>query len=205
MMRRDLTATHSKTSSQGDGPLDLDVDALAIKLLGFVRRRATRLQLVFGRRGTGLPKGQDLEDIVAESLASLYGGGRRWDRGKYPDPWGHLVLTAKGLLWNLFNSKDLQLTESRPLEELPDKEDKKGTLETALVYQDRKNKIYARLVDLVGADSQLVKVHDLIHEGYKPSEMAVKLGVSTQEVNNLKKRYWRFVKEIASSLDRDEA
>jgi DNA-directed RNA polymerase specialized sigma24 family protein len=204
-MGRDSASTRSAPSNKVDVAPDLDIDTLAIKLLGFVRRRAMGLQLISGLHGTGLPKGQDLEDIVAESIASLYGGDRAWDRGKYPDPWAHLVLTAKSLLSNLFTSKDSQLTERRLPEELPDKEDNKGTPESVYALQERKNKIYARLVDLVSEDSPLVKVHDLIHEGYKPSEIAPKLGVSVREVNNLKKRYWRFIKEIASSLDRDEA
>jgi DNA-directed RNA polymerase specialized sigma24 family protein len=196
-MVRDSVSTHSVGSSQAEA--DHDIDTLAIKLLGFVRRRAKRLQLAFGRYGTGLPKGQDLEDIVAESLASLYGGDRKWDRVKYPDPWAHLVLTSKSLLYNVFSSKERQTTDHEAPEEIVDIN--RGTPELVYAYEERKNLIYMRLIDRVGSDSQLLKIHDLIEEGYKPVEIAPKLGIPVREVNNLKKRYWRCVSEIASLLD----
>jgi hypothetical protein len=67
------------------------LDALAKRLLAFARRFAA-IRGWWLNDADALAKGNTVEDVVRKALVSLYGGDRRWDPTKYPDPWVYLKL-----------------------------------------------------------------------------------------------------------------
>jgi DNA-directed RNA polymerase specialized sigma24 family protein len=185
------------------------LEALAERLFAFARRFAAIKRWWLGEAGV-LAKGNTVEDVVRTALVSLYGGKRRWDPIKYPDPWVYLVLFVKTELLNLSASSENRLS-GRDVDD-----DALITTETPedLLLQahedagrsERVARAYSLLIDELGNDAELLQLHDLIinEDIHKPKQLAERLGVSVKDVNNLKKRFWRACRRVLAILEKEQ-
>jgi hypothetical protein len=177
------------------------LDGLAKRLLAFARRYAAIHTWWLGEAGA-LAKGNTVEDVVRRALVSLFGevepsrttkaGKRRWDPVKYPEPFVYLMLFVKTELRNLSVSSENTLS-SRDVDE--DALITNDTPEAILLQmeadaenEERVARAYSLLIDEIGDDNQLSKLHDLaINEDlWKPKRLAERLGMSVKDVNNLR-------------------
>jgi hypothetical protein len=175
------------------------VDGLAIRLLAYARWYA-RLRTWWLRDAGALAKGNTIEDVVRYAMISLFGDvdpdaevKRRWDPIKYPDPFVYLMCFVKTELNNLSVSKE-------------NRRSKRGVDDDALITTDtaeallleaeehppheaRIQRLYELLIDEIGDDERLVKLHDQMMDGtLKPQVLADRLCMSVKDVYNLKKR-----------------
>lgn len=199
----------------GGGAMDINdpkqLQGLSLRALAFARRRA-RVKHWWLGTGGGLAKGRTAEDIACEAMASLFGGRRRWDAAAQPDPWEHVKSVVNSLLSNLVRSKenrvntrdvddDAAVTSTTPESEFLRAEDEER-------LKLRRQRGYSLLQDgvLESDNPTLLSLHDLIlkEDIHKPQELAMRLGISVKDVNNLKKRFWRICRQVLSILDKEE-
>lgn len=193
------------------------LDALAKRLLAFARRYA-RIQTWWLGEAGALAKGNTVEDVVGKVLISLFGalepeayskaGKRRWDPVKYPEPWVYLMLFVKTELRNLSVSSDNQLCDRDVDDEaLITTETPEALLLDALVdvdHEQRVQRLYLLLIDEMGNDADLLKLHDcIINEDIrKPKQLAERLCMSVGAINNLKKRMSSAAKRALARLEK---
>lgn len=192
-------------------PLDgVDSRKLAVELLAYARRRATR----YGWRLVGdgaLADGMRVEDVVQEAILSLYDGSRTWNRSQTPDVSVHLRSVVNSKLDHLATSFDNGHVEASG--GMDDREGAPVTSPTpeALVLAKEwaghrlraRNLFFERIV----GDDQLIAVYEAMETlgDDKPALLAEHLKMPVATVNNTKKRIerrWREVyRDIAPSSE----
>jgi DNA-directed RNA polymerase specialized sigma24 family protein len=189
-----------------DDPAQLQ--GLAIQMLAFARRRAKGRKWWLSCSGS-LAKGEEVEDVVAKAIASLFGGSRKWNRAEYPDPAEHVRSVINSLLSNLVRAKENRL-QSRVVSDdiraqADDPEQALIRKEEEAALERRRERGHLLLIDGLAQDGQLMKLYDLMVNDHviKPQELAMRLGVSVKEVNNLKRRFWRACEKMIDALDRE--
>ncbi|MBI1945010.1 MAG: hypothetical protein HYS27_04900 [Deltaproteobacteria bacterium] len=174
---------------------DKQIEELSDQLLVFARGRARRLWWFRGPGTADLPKGNQVEDIVAETMADVLGQTRPWNPSVHPKLFDHLTSVVNSKLWNLHKSKDNRTTDGgadadavavraddldlTPLTHLESKEE-----------QALRDHVYGMFIDEISKNNDLVRIHDLIvDEGIeKPRELATRLGLDVGKVYRLKEK-----------------
>ncbi len=162
------------------------LEGLALRLLAYARSYARLRTWWLGDAGA-LAKGNTIEDVVRKAIVSLYGDvdpdagvKRRWDPIKYPEPFVYLMLFIKTELRNLSVSKenrrsgrgvdDIALITTETAESLL------LEAEDNAAHATRVQRLYDLLIDEIGDDEQLVKLHDQMMDGtFKPQVLADRL------------------------------
>jgi DNA-directed RNA polymerase specialized sigma24 family protein len=187
-------------------PIEKDPEKLAVLLLAYAHRYAASVG--WKTKDRALARGEGIEDLVQDALASLYGGDpeRRWDPEKTPAPMDHLRSFVNSRLSSLarsYENKHVRYAIDPELHEGPD------TPESLVIdkeEQQEKHRWYARAKDLllseILGDDLLVSLHDLMEkeEIDKPAELASRLGVSIEEIKNAKKRFRRAWERVATAM-----
>jgi len=210
-------ASGSKTGPVTDIKDPKQLEGLMKRLLAYARRYASVRTFWLGKGG-GLAKGYTVEDVVQKALVSLFGevdpggkgktGKRRWDPTKYPDPWVYLMLFVKTELRNLSVSSENKLSD-RDVED--DALITNDTVESLLLeaeldaeHEQRVQRAYSLLIDEMGNDEQLQKLHDEMMGGtFKPNELADRLCMSVKDVYNLKRRMSNAGKRALARLEKE--
>jgi DNA-directed RNA polymerase specialized sigma24 family protein len=170
------------------------------------------------RRGTILPKGNDIKDLVYTVVKKLYSGERTWDPGRVSlESW--LRLNIRSEMNNLFRSA---YTCSGALREVPlEGDDKRGQTdqlegqavdeeisrlrgsepEIALLEKESKKQcqlMLEALFEAVEGDQVLDDIFYEICDGCerKPRVLAQRLGIPKREINNALKRLDRRAQKI---------
>lgn len=190
------------------------LDGLAKRLLAYARRYSRVRTWWLGEAGA-LAKGNTIEDVVRYAMISLFGDvdsdakiKRRWDPIRYPEPFVYLMLFVKTELRNLSVSKE----NRRSVRDVDD--DALVTTETAEAllleaeehpaHGARIQRLYELLIDEIGDDEQLVKLHDQMMDGtFKPQVLAERLCMSVKAVNNLKKRMRTVANRALARLEKE--
>ncbi len=190
------------------------LEGLANRLLAYARRYARVRTWWLGEAGA-LAQGNTIEDVVRYAMISLFGDvdpeakvKRRWDPTKYPEPFVYLMLFVKTELRNLSVSKENRRSE-RDVDD-----DALITTETAEAllleaeehpaHEARVQRLYELLIDEIGDDEQLVKLHDQMMAGtFKPQVLADRLCMSVKDVNNLKKRMRNAANRALARLEKE--
>jgi hypothetical protein len=193
------------------------LEQLVKRLLAYARRFASVMTWWLGNGGA-LAKGNTVEDVVQKAIVSLFGevesrgagetGTRRWDPTKYPEPWVYLMLFVKTELRNLAVSSENRFSDRDVGDDALTTSD---TIETLLVeaefeteHEQRVQRTYSLLVDEIGADKELQKLHDEMMSGaIKPKELAGRMSMSVKDVNNLKKRMYNAAKRALARLQKE--
>lgn len=181
-------------------PNQLDVDGLSVRLLRYVRKRmaSREADLV-------LAEGEGADDVAAEAIASLFGGSRRWDPTREPDPWLHVTSVANGLISNLRRSSDAKTMRGIEDDQVADG----VTPETMLLDRERQawakkanDLLFERIID----DEDLVKMHDLVENESleRPAELAARLGWPRNRVYRANERLQRHWRQIIDTLSREQ-
>ena len=203
-----------RDASGGEG-MDINdpkqLQGLSLRALAFACRRARVKRWWLGTSGA-LAKGKTAEDIASEAMASLFGGRRRWDAAAQPDPWEHLKSVVNSLLSNLVRAKENRVNrrdvdhDAAVILTTPESEVLRAEDEERLKL--RHERAYSLLQDgvLESDDPNLLSLHDLVLKDdiHKPQELAIRLGMSVKDVNNLKKRFWRICRQVLSILEKEE-
>ncbi len=187
--------------------VDTDPQSLGLKLLAYAHRYAASVG--WQTQDVALARGQGVEDIVQDAIASLYGGDpkRRWDPAKHPDPMDHLRSFVNSRLSTLSRSYD-----NRKVRGVVDPDRHVGleTPETLLVAkEDEAWLVRAKdllLAEILG-DDLLVRLYDLFEneEVEKPAELATRLGTTVDEVKNAKKRLRRAWERVLKMMTEEGA
>jgi DNA-directed RNA polymerase specialized sigma24 family protein len=178
---------------------------MATRLLALARRMAS-VKRWWHQAPDALAKGRTVEDVVSVAMASLFGGSRKWDPVKEPDPWNHVKSVISSELSNLVTSLENRRTTRGVDDELVANTE---TPREALLRKEeqaaRRQRAYSLLIEQIGDDDQLVKLHDLIvtEDLHKPQELALRMNITVTEANNLKKRFWRACKKVLAVLKKE--
>lgn len=193
------------------------LEGLMKRLLAYARRYASVRTWWLGKGGA-LAKGYTVADVVQKAIVSLFGevdpgskgktGKRRWDPSKYPEPWVYLMLFVKTELRNLSVSSENKLSDRNVDDDALITTD---TVEALLLeaeleaeHEHRVQRAYSLLIDEMGDDEQLQKLHDEMMGGtFKPKELADRLCMSVKDVNNLKRRMSNAGKRALARLERE--
>lgn len=190
-----------------DDPQQLN--ALALRVRDFAQGRANVYRWWLRTAGA-LAKGNTLDDVVANAVASLFGAKRTWDPSAQPDPFEYLKSVVNSELSNLARSADNRKLDRAPEDlDLPGDDTPLSALldaEEDTELKQQRNRFYSLLIDAISNDNDLLKLHDLfVNDGIdKPQELASRLGMSVTEVNNLKKRFMRACKNVGDTMLADE-
>jgi DNA-directed RNA polymerase specialized sigma24 family protein len=209
------TKNDAQKGDLGGAAVDLNdpkqLQGLSLRLLAFARRRAKVKRWWLGM-ADALAKGNTVDDIVCEAMASLFGGPRRWDPKTQPDVWEHLKSVVNSVLSNLVRAKENRVNK-RGVE--PDLAAVRETPESEMLSVEHEEWLERRRVraysllqeEALGAnDEALLSLHDLIlkEDIHKPQELAKRLNVSVNAVNNLKRRFWRICRRVLEVVEREE-
>lgn len=193
------------------------LEGLMKRLLAYARRYASVRTWWLGKGGA-LAKGYTIEDVVSKAIVSLFGevdpggkgktGKRRWDPSKYPEPWVYLMLFVKTELRNLSVSSENKLSDrdvdDDALITTDTVEDLLLEAELEAEHEHRVQRAYSLLVDEMGDNEQLQKLHDEMMGGtFKPKELADRLCMSVKDVYNLKRRMSNAGKRALARLEKE--
>lgn len=216
-MRTKKGASGTSTALVTDINDKKQLEGLMKRLLAYARRYASVRTWWLGKGGA-LAKGCTIEDVVSKAIVSLFGevapggkgktGKRRWDPSKYPEPWVYLMLFVKTELRNLSVSSENKLSD-RDVDD--DALITNDTVEALLLeaefeaeHEHRVQRAYSLLVDEMGDDEQLQKLHDEMMGGtFKPKELADRLCMSVKDINNLKRRMSNAGKRVLARLEKE--
>lgn len=193
---------------------EADWNSITLKLANYTVYKLKRITWKEQR----LPMGLMPEDMVQETIASLFEGTRNWNRTKYPDLFEYLKSIIDSKVSHLYESKEYKLTQPFPtteegqeVEEILDKADptsdhaiyltpSSNNAEDALLEKEKIKWDEAAVnafFEAIHGDKDLEKLASLIMDGYvKPSEIAEQMGVEVREIYNLQKRFRRKCKEF---------
>lgn len=181
-------------------PHKLDIRDLSLRLLLYVQRRITAK----GWRDEDpiLSEGQGAQDLTVEAVSSLFGGPRKWDPTREPDPWRHLMSVANSLLSNALKADDVRKT-SRGVETelIPALDDPEQTLiaKERLAWGRRAKEL---LEERILEDDDLMAMHHLAETDdiVEPAAVAAKLGWKRERVYNANARLRRHREEVVRQL-----
>jgi hypothetical protein len=186
--------------------IDTDPERLAVRLLAYAIRRAASLG--WKAEDSVLARGQGVEDVVQDAIASLSGGDKRkrWDPATTPDPMDHLRPFVNSRLSTLSRSY-----ENRKVKYQVDTEAHPASDDPLNEVMDRQLRPWRQraadlLVDAILGDDLLLRLYDLLEGGgveQKPAALAAQLGVPVAEVKNALKRFWRAWERVRQVLARE--
>jgi DNA-directed RNA polymerase specialized sigma24 family protein len=187
-------------------PIEKDPDKLAVLLLAYAFRYAASVG--WKAQDRAIARGEGLEDIVQDALASLYGGepDRRWDPVKTPDPMDHLRSFVNSRLSSLARSYDHKKVRFPIDPEQHHDVDNPESLVMEKQKQQEEDAWWKRAKDLllneILGDELLLAMHDLMEkeEIDKPAELAARLNQSVETVKNAKKRIKRAWERVIAAI-----
>jgi DNA-directed RNA polymerase specialized sigma24 family protein len=188
--------------------IEKEPDQLALRLLRYALSHAA--EVGWKVKDRAIARGQGIEDIVQDALASLYSDApeRRWDPEKVPDPMDHLRSFVNSRLSTLARSYDHKKVKYPLDPEQHAAPDNPESLVVEVQAQQLDDDWHARAKDLllaeIIADDLLVRMHDLMeHEEIdKPADLATRLGVPLEEIKNAKKRFRRAWERVIEAIGR---
>jgi hypothetical protein len=174
-------------------PFETDPDKLAVLLLDYAFRYAASVG--WKARDRAIARGEGVEDIVQDALASLYDGesDRAWDPAKTPDPMHHLRSFVNSRLDSLARSYDHKKVRY-PVD--PERHRNTDEPESLVMEKQQRQTDDAwwkqakdLLVNELLGDELLLAMHDLMEkeEIDKPAELAARLNETVEKVKNAKK------------------
>jgi hypothetical protein len=186
--------------------IETDPERLAVKLLAYAIRRAASLG--WKAEDSVLARGEGVEDVVQDAIASLSGGDKRkrWDPTTAPDPMDHLRPFVNSRLSTLSRSydnrkvkyqakADAHASEDDPVSEIIDRQ-----------LQPWRQRAADLLVSAILEDGFLLRLYDALEQGgveQKPAALAALLNASVSEVKNGLKRFWRAWEKVREVLARE--
>lgn len=179
--------------------IETDPVKLGVLLLAYAHRYAASKG--WKSKDRALARGEGLEDLVQDAMASLYGpdtsGREQWDPANTPDPMDYLRSFVNSRLSSLGRSYDNRLVRG---DVDPEAHAGPSTPEALLLkkraqhahdtwWAEAKDLLLTQLLD----DDLLMRIHDLMEteEIDKPADLALRLGVPVDAVKNAKKRLRR--------------
>jgi DNA-directed RNA polymerase specialized sigma24 family protein len=180
-------------------------------LLAYARRYAASIG--WKTEDRALARGQGIEDLVQDAMASLYGGSplRRWNETTTPDPFDHLKSFVNSRLSTLARSYDnRRVKHGVDPEEHADPDTPESLVlmkETREADDAWRKRAVGLLHDEILADELLIQLHDLMEKEDidTPAELARQLGVSVEDVKNAKKRFRRAWERVVQKMATTEA
>lgn len=178
-------------------PVEKDPDKLAVLLFAYAFRYAASVG--WKAQDRAIARGEGVEDIVQDALASLHGGepDRRWDPEKTPDPMDHLRSFVNSRLSSLARSYDHKKVKFPVDPEQHRDPDNPESLVMEKQGQQEQDAWWERakdlLLDEILGDELLLSMHDLMEmeEIDKPAELAARLNLPVETIKNAKKRMKR--------------
>jgi hypothetical protein len=184
-MSRKSTAAPQKFETD---PKKLDLDGIAKDALAYALRRGKRLAWRSGNaRMASLAVA---EDAAGEAVASLFGGTRKWQPHRVPDPRQHVRSTINSLLWNRTISEE---EKAKPLEGrallVADPMDPEMLL-LAKEEQEWQRQLEDLFMSRVVEDHELLQVYTAMEEleTDKPALLSKELNLPVREIDNRKRK-----------------
>jgi hypothetical protein len=181
-------------------PTKLDIDAMAVRLLRYVRNRIARR----GWRDADpiLAEGTGAQDIATDAILSLFGGSRPWQPSVQPDPWLHVTSAANSMISNLLCSADARKTARGVDEHCAVATE---TPESILVERERqswKERAENLLLERIIEDEDLTKIYELaeVENIERPADVAARLGWPVNRVYRANERFQRHQRAVVAIL-----
>lgn len=183
--------------------LETDPERLAIRLLAYAIRRAASLG--WKAEDSVLARGQGVEDVVQDAIASLSGGDkrRRWDPATTPDPMDHLRSFVNSRLSTLSRSYDNRKVKYQVNADAHASEDDLRSEVIDRQLEPWRQRATDLLVQAILDDDFLLRLYDVLEQGgveQKPTALAAQLGVAVSEVKNGLRRFWRAWEKVREVL-----
>lgn len=145
-----------------------------------------------GEFGGTPPGGMEASDFVMTAVCKVYSGERRWDPEKDKCMLGFLCDVVDSLIYNARKSVENQ--QSRHIDEATEQIAAPAAVSSA-------DDFVLGFYEFVAEDPELCKVVECILEGcLKPEDIAHQLGLSSEAVYNLKKRFARKLTEFRAQV-----
>lgn len=185
------------------------------ELVLFAYARCRRWLWRSGNR-ENLPEGNSPDSIVREAVTRLYDGTRIWNHDQYPgtNPVPFLKSVVDSLIWALLSSAEharvtqLVADGTGPrgdgLEQSFDcLEEGAGLRQSSELPPDEKiylEEIEGQIRAAIADRQDLEEYYELLTEGLKPAEIAVRMGTAVKRVYALRKTFDRRTAEIQREL-----
>ena len=162
------------------------------RLILYAHRKVERLRWM-GVLGGDPPEGWQPDDFVQTVFQKVYSGKRRWNPQEDSDLFNYLRSQLDSEISNRVRSLANRMlrTESTLPEDIPLDPPDQATTDQAILSaeQDREaNDNFWRFYDELNDEPQLQKVGEAIFQGVKRAEMAQHLGVTVEQIDALRKR-----------------
>lgn len=186
--------------------IESDPERLAVRLLAYAIRRAASLG--WKAEDSILARGQGVEDVVQDAIASLSGGDKRkrWDPATTPDPMDHLRPFVNSRLSTLSRSYENRKVKYQVDSEAhPSGDDPLSDVIDRQLAPWRQRAADLLLEEILG-DDPLLRLYDLLERGgveQKPAALAAQLSVPVADVKNALKRFWRAWERVREVLSRE--
>ena len=196
----------SKKRPEPGKSIEKEPDKLAVLLLRYAYAYAASVG--WRAHDCAIARGQGMEDIAQDALASLYDATseRPWDREKHPDPMDHLKSFVNSRLSTLTRSYEFRnVIRSVEHDRCTDPEHSESILikreldESQGAWRERARDL---LHEEILNDDLLMRMHDVMEKEDidKPSELAERLNTSLEEIKNAKKRFKRAWLRVIDTL-----
>ena len=196
-----MVARPTGTAKVTLGTDDIDEIVLAefaVRLLAYVRLRAKWMFRWLGADGGDIALGQHCEDIVQESLASLFSRDEKSSQSNIMDPYDHLISTANSKLINLKTKLARRATYGEEfVHDGSLAETTAGGWSTPEESAALKE-LHDGILNVIIEDAQLIAIYDIAFKDgdLSPGRVAEQMKIPVREVDNLKKRLRRSVIEV---------
>jgi hypothetical protein len=187
-------------------------------LVLFARRACGKLSWRTGKTGH-LPEGHTPETIAQEAITRLFDGRRGWNREAYPgpSPMGVLIATADSIVGDLVRSEEHKRMKCLTGRASSDSEQSESEDQTErLIRRARKadplnvpdaadrtlylQDVFKRIRERVSARVDLLNYFECLMEDLGRSDIARKLRVSTDRVDELRKQFLARTEDIYEEL-----
>lgn len=155
------------------------------------------------RRGT-LVKGLAPQDVAREAICRVLEGRRKWDPEQDPDFLLFMKSVVKSIMWSEWDSAEHKaLKGSQSLNADADRSEEQTLVSSGSGHQvpskealpsaiTEANETYEMVLEAVSGDEQLELLVICIAEGFeKRKDIAKEMGITADEVTNLRKRLKR--------------
>jgi len=174
-------------------------DDLCKRLVAYAARKI-RNRWWRGQLGGPLPGAATAEDIAIDAIDDVYTGQCHWDPDTQPDLYTHLKGRVDTIIANLVRSHDNRMTRTES--SFPSEGDEGQEIESPLLTVPDSvlspedavidQEFLLGFIEEIGDDPMLIKVVEAMLDGHlKRGEIAEHLGISADEMTNIKKRLAR--------------
>ena len=188
------------------------------RLLLFSLRRIRRITW-HGAKGECPPAGKMAEDFVMSVIEKVFSGQRKWDPQAYPDLLKYLFGVIHSDINHLAESienrsvmrpesqlKSTEEDKERAIEKFPSQTLSQEKILLGAEKQEKAEEFLFGFIDFLGDEQKLIDLVECIMDDFvRPKDIARKMQVEIKDINNMKKRMQRRLRDYQERLGDQKA